>query len=154
MFVGDAIALPTREETIVRKYLVVGLVLMLSAVLAVPASANPPFVFTESFDPFTDPNPCSGAEMTVSIDVVVSIHEHLNNFVVTVKRSGTTNDGFVMVNGTETFVDNGHVARSTFNDIWRNDAGDRFRASGTFVLNINTGTVQVDTFSLTCLGNT
>ena len=153
MFINDAIALSTREETIVRKYLVVGLVLMLSAVLAVPASANPPIVFPDS-NTFPDVNPCSGANMMVTIDVIVSLHEHRNNFVVTIKASGTTDDGFVMVNGTETFVDNGNVLRDTFTDIWRNDAGDRFRASGTFVLNINTGTVQVDTFSLTCLGNT
>jgi hypothetical protein len=127
---------------------------MLSAVLAVPASANPPVVFPDSGVPFPDTNPCSGAGMLVTIDAIVRIHEHQNNFVVHVKKSGTTDDGFVMVNGTESFMANGNVERGAFTDMWRNDAGDRFRASGRFVFNINTGTLQVDTFSLTCLGNT
>lgn len=135
-----------------RKYLIIGLVLMLSTVLAAPASADRPFEFPDTIGPFPDINPCSGELMFVTIDVAVKLHLHQNNVVATVKRSGTTSDGFEMFNGTESFQENGHVVRGAFTDMWRNDAGDRFRASGKFVFNANTGTSQVDDFILTCVG--
>jgi len=81
------------------------------------------------------------------------IHFHQNNFVLTSNRTGTTDSGFVMVNGTEHIVETQNVFTAGFTDVWTNPTtGERFMASGTFVFNGNTGTVQVDDFSLRCLG--
>ena len=47
----------------------------------------------------------------VTINFVVSVHEHRNTLVVQVDRSGTTDSGFTMIPGTESFVSNGNIER-------------------------------------------
>ena len=126
--------------------------LVLVMLLAAPALANPPLTFTDSVT-FVDVNPCTGLDHEITINFEVSIHEHRNNFVVRVGRSGSTDDGYTMIGGTESFVANNGVERGTFVDQWRNPDGSKFMVHGRFVFNINQLEFQVDGFSLTCIGN-
>ncbi|MCZ6519596.1 MAG: hypothetical protein O6853_07355, partial [Actinobacteria bacterium] len=96
--------------------------LMLVMLLAAPALADRPFTFTDS-DTFVDVNPCTGLDDEITINVEVTIHEHRNNFVVYVGRSGSTASGYTMIGGTESFVANSGVERGTFVDQWRNPDG-------------------------------
>jgi hypothetical protein len=119
---------------------------------APPVLADEPVTFTDSFT-FTDVNPCTGVDHEVTIDVVVSIHEHRNNEVVHVDRSGTTDSGFTMIAGTESLVASGNVERGAFTDQWRHPDGSKFVAQGQFVFDFNEQKLLVDNFSLRCLGN-
>ena len=129
------------------------LALAFSMLSAAPALADVPFTFTEFGDPFGSVNPCTGLEHDVTINVEVAIHEHQNNFVVHVGRSGSTSDGYTMIAGTESFVANGNVERGAFVDQWRHPDGSKFRVNGSFLFNINQMELLVDNFSLTCIGN-
>jgi hypothetical protein len=84
---------------------------------------------------------------------VVSIHEHQNNTVVHVERSGTTDSGFIMIAGTYSFVANANVEREALTDQWRHPDGSKFVAQGQVVFNLNKGEVSVEHGSLRCLGN-
>ena len=114
------------------------------------ASADRPFEVSFS-DTFTDVNPCTGDEQEITINLVASIHEHGDRQVVHVDRTGTTDDGYVMDHGVETFVFNGHVARGSFTDNWVDSNGSRFQAKGSFVDNLNKGELMVDRFRLRCI---
>ncbi len=134
-----------------RKLLVLAGVLLLSLGVALPASADPPV--TETFSvTFIDVNPCTGLDHEVTIHFKDRIHFHQNNFVLTSKRTGTTDSGFVMTSGTEHIVGTGKVFAAGFKDLWRHESGEAFIARGTLVVDMNTDTVHVDTFSLRCLG--
>lgn len=126
--------------------------LVLVMLLAAPALANPPFTFTDSVT-FVDENPCTGLDDEITINVEVTIHEHRNNFVVYVGRSGSTASGYTMIGGTDSFVANSGVERGAFVDQWRHPDGSKFMVHGSFVFNINQLEFQVDRFSLTCIGN-
>jgi hypothetical protein len=129
--------------------LAVALVLVVGAA---PALADRPVTETEDFS-FTAPNPCGGIH-TLTFHIEWRIHEHGDKLIVTAKRSGSTSDGFVLVNGTQVWVNNGHVQSNGVNDIWYNEAtGERFRVWGWTVFNFETGTLQMDRFSPTCLGS-
>ena len=119
---------------------------------ASPVLADRPVTFTESVT-FTDVNPCTGADHEVTIVSVVSVHEHRNNTVVRLDRSGTTDSGFTMIAGTESFVANANVERVTLTDQWRHPDGSKFVAQAQIVLNLNQGEVLVDNGSLRCLSN-
>jgi hypothetical protein len=119
--------------------------------MAAPAAADKPVNFQDS-DSFWDVNPCTGEDMYVTLFADVFIHEHPNNFVVRVVRTGTTSTGDVMDHGIETQVANGNVEAGRFTDQWRNEDGSKFVVQGVFVFNLNRGEVQVDRFSLRCLG--
>ena len=131
---------------------------MLSVVFAAPALADKPFVDTFT-DIFTDENPCSGEDHEITINYVAKIHLHGHNFVLTSKKTGSTDSGFVMEHGTEHIVDS-EVVEGTgifhagFTDVWRNDfTGEAFIVKGNFVFDANTDTPRVDTFSIRCLGS-
>ena len=133
------------------------LVAMVSAALFVtalagPALANQPITFQDSVT-FPDVNPCSGEDMEVTLNFDVSIHEHSNNFVVLVHTTGTTDSGFTMIKGIESFGANSNVERAAFQDQWRHPDGSKFRASGSFVFNINKEELLVDRFDLVCVGD-
>ena len=102
-------------------------------------------------DIFTDVNPCTGEAMEVTINFVARVHLHGDREVVSVARTGTTDDGYVMRHSTESFVFNGHVVRGSFTDNWVNNDGSKFKAQGTFVVNINQDEQMVDRFRLRCL---
>jgi hypothetical protein len=125
---------------------------MLSTILAGSALADQPITFTDS-ETFTDVNPCTGLSHEITIDVAVSIHQHKNNEVVHVDRSGSTESGFTMIKGTESFVANINVVRGSFTDQWRHPDGSKFVAQGQFVFNINKLELLIDNFTLRCLGN-
>lgn len=133
------------------KRLVVGLLSVCALVFAVPAAANPP-VEEPILDVFTDINPCSGQEMTVTFVGSVLVHEHGERVIAIAHRTITTSDGF-QGKGVDSFVDNGQVLRATLTDILTNETtGQRFRAHFEFVLDLATDTVRVDRGELTCLG--
>jgi hypothetical protein len=133
------------------KRLVVGLLSVCALVFAVPAAANPP-VEEPILDVFTDINPCSGQEMTVTFVGSVLVHEHGERVIAIAQRTITTSDGF-QGKGVDSFVDNGQVLRATLTDILTNETtGQRFRAHFEFVLDLATDTVRVDRGELTCLG--
>lgn len=131
---------------------VMGCTLMLSGVFAAQAGADAPVRFQDSVT-FTDVNPCTGLAHDVTLNFDVSIHEHRNNFVVHVARGGSTSDGYWMINGNDSFIENKGGARGHFMDQWRGPDGAKFRVTGTFLYNANQDEVKVDRFALTCIGN-
>lgn len=95
---------------------------MFLTVLAGPALAEKPITFTGSVT-FPDDNPCTPEfdpdEHLVTINFVTTVHEHENNIVAYSERSGTTDSGFTMINGRDSFVDNGNVLHVSLMDQWR-----------------------------------
>ncbi len=149
----------SRGGTILKKLSAVAAALAVSAFGAAPVSADNPEPFDDSFS-FPDINPCTNELFFVTIDVVVSIHFHKNNFVLNIERSGTTSDGFVMHNGVETqhFNTVNAVAGFQFKDMWVNpETGQRFHVRGTSNVILGDGPdappteVKVDNFSLRCV---
>jgi hypothetical protein len=133
------------------KRLVIGLLSVVALALVAPAAANPP-VEEPILDVFTDINPCSGEEMTVTFVGSVLVHEHGERVIAIAHRTITTSDGFVG-HGTDSFVEGGQILRARLTDIMTNEAtGQRFRARFVFVLDLRTDTVRVDRGGLTCLG--
>ena len=130
--------------------LVVVLLSVVALAFAAPAAADRP---TEEpiFEMFTDVNPCTGNNMTVTFIGTAFVHSHDSRTIVHAERTITTSDGGVG-HGTDSFVDNGQVLMSRITDVMTNASGDRFRARGVFVLDISTDTVRVERFALTCLG--
>lgn len=134
--------------------------LALTAIGAPSASADNPEPFEDSFS-FDDINPCTNEPMVVTINAVVRLHEHRNNFVLNIQRSGTTDDGFVMRSGVETQHWNtvSGAAGSQFKDFWTNpDTGQKFHVRGN--INVVLGPlgpeappleVKSDVFSLRCV---
>ena len=133
-------------------YAVVVGTMFMTLTAAPPVLADKPVTFTDSVT-FTDVNPCTGVDHELTIEFVVSIHEHQNNFVVHLDRSGTTDSGFTMIAGTDSFVANANVEREALTDQWRHPDGSKFVAQGQFVLNLNQGEVLVNHGSLRCLSN-
>jgi hypothetical protein len=133
-------------------YAVVVGAMFMTLTAAPPALADEPVTFTDSVT-FTDVNPCTGVDHEVTIDFVVSIHEHQNNSVVHLDRSGTTDSGFTMIAGTSSFVANANVERGALTDQWRHPDGSKFVAQGQFVFNLNQSELLVDNSSLRCLSN-
>ena len=118
----------------------------------VPAAADAPARFSDSVT-FTAVNPCTGQEHDITLNFEIAEHQHRNNFVVHSSRTGETSDGYVMKHGSESFVDNGNVARGAFTDNWRSSDGSKFKAQGVFVFDITNEELRVDRFSLRCIGN-
>ena len=135
--------------------------LALTAFGAQSVSADNPVPIEDSFS-FPDTNPCTNKPMVVTINVVVRVHEHRNNFVLNIKRSGTTDDGFVMRSGapeTQHWNTVSGAAGSQFKDFWTNpDTGQKFHVRGN--VNVVFGPdgpdappleVKSDVFSLRCV---
>ena len=133
------------------KRLAIGLLSVVALAFPLPAAANPP-VEEPILEVFTDINPCTGEEMTVTFVGSEFVHEHGERVIAIAHRTITTSDGFEG-HGVDSFVDNGQVLRATLTDILTNEAtGQRFRAHFEFVLDLATDTVRVDRGELTCLG--
>lgn len=129
---------------------VAGCMLMVSMGLTTQAGADAPIRFQDSVT-FTDINPCTGLEHEITINFDVSIHEHQNNFVLHLGRSGTTDDGYSM-HGAESQTGTSGGFRAHFVDIWKSSDGSKFRVLGNFVANDNQEEIKVDSFSFKCLG--
>lgn len=126
--------------------------LLFGGLAAAPVAADKPVEGFEFGEPFLDFNPCTGELVEFTIDVVFLDHVHQNNFVSPGKRTGFTSDGYTMVHGNDMFTENNNGFMFSFNDVWRNDEGSKFRVAGTFVFNANKGELLVDRSSLRCLG--
>jgi hypothetical protein len=118
---------------------------------AAPAAADPPTLLHDE-DVIQDVNPCTGNVMTVTLAWTAYEHEHKGRIHGQAKRTITTSDGFAG-RGVDMFVSNGRVVLFRFSDMLTNASGDRFRATGVFVLDESSGTVRVNKFALTCLGS-
>ena len=128
---------------------------VLIGVMAAPAAADKPVNFQPPPSVFDALNPCTGLEhkVTIHFDVYEHQGDHPNGgFVGRAVRTGSTSDGYVMERGREIQMANGNVFVNTFKDLWRNDDGSKFIAQGAFVFDIKNDEVQVDVFSLRCLG--
>ena len=119
---------------------------------ASPVLADRPDTFTDSVT-FTDVNPCTGVDHEVTINFEVSVHENRNTLVVHADRSGTTDSGFTMIAGTQSFVSNGNIERVGLTDQWRHPDGSKFVSQGQIVFNLNQQEVLVEHGSLRCLGS-
>lgn len=136
----------------IRKFLVAVGALLLSVGLALPAAADLPVPdsFTEVF---TDVNPCTGEEQDFIIITQTRVHQHQKNIVVTGSRTGSTDGGFEIVNGTFHSAENKNTLALGLTDVWHNPTtGERFMANGTIVLDLKTLTVRVERFEPRCLG--
>ena len=89
------------------KRLAIGLLSVVALAIPVPAAADPP-VEEPILDVFTDINPCTGEEMTVTFVGTALVHEHGEREIATAHRTITTSDGFEG-RGMDSFVDNGQV---------------------------------------------
>lgn len=118
---------------------------------AVPAAADPPTEIPFEFV-FDDFNPCTGDIHTVTIAGTTSVHEHDGRIVATSDRTITTTPTGFVGHGTDSYVLNGQVEMFRLTDILTNPSGDRIRARFVIVLDLSTGTVQVVTGELTCVG--
>lgn len=125
---------------------------MTVSTLAAPASADQPAEFTVS-NTFPAVDVCTGNEVEVTLTFDISIHEHRNNWLGTVQRSGSIEPGgYTMLSGNETFVVNQGGAHGHINEIWRNDEGSAVRLLAVFVFNAPQGEVKVDQVRLECVG--
>ena len=121
---------------------------LLTGLIAAPAVADEPNEFLDSFS-FEAENPCSGETHIVNIDAYVSIHEHDGTFIVRVKRTGTTSDGYIMGHGRENAVGTEDSFTASFTDPWVNpDLGSKFVAQGRFEM--VDGEIIMDDFRLEC----
>ncbi|MDX1615819.1 MAG: hypothetical protein R3300_16010 [Candidatus Promineifilaceae bacterium] len=139
----------TRKKVLV----IIALGLLLAGLGVLPVGADAPSRFTDSVT-FTDTDPCMGIEQEITIYLEFMEHQgHSHNFVGHIKRTGTTDAGYVMDHGVENFVANGNVARGTFTDIWHHDNGSKFKAQGLFVYDVSAGELLVIMGGLECIGN-
>lgn len=90
------------------------------------------------------------------------MHEHQNNFVLNIERSGTTSDGFVMRGGTETHHYNTVSETTGFQgkDFWINPAtGQKLHVRGRNnvvlgeALDAPPTEIKVDHLSLRCVSD-
>jgi len=117
------------------------------AVIAAPGAPTTVPIFLQ----FDDVNPCSGLVHTVTFTGTASIHELPNGqVVVREQRTITTSSGFEG-RGTDTFVGNGNIQKTTLNDMLTNESGERIRARFALVIDVSTGTVQVLNGSVECV---
>ena len=135
-----------------RRYLLSALfAATLALMVAAPAAADRPFGISDT-DTFVDVDPCTGSALEVTIDVTFFVHEHGHVTVARGVRTLTTTAGYVG-GGTSSFVLNGNVEVFRFTDLLVDGSGKRIRASGVFVVDLESDAVRVDRFSLTCLGS-
>ncbi len=122
-----------------------------STALVGTAAADAPEPFTVEFS-FEDVNPCTGEPHVITIELVIRERVHKNNFVATVRASGSTSDGYTMVSGSETVVETKKGVNARFMDRWVGEDGSKFQARGSFGLNFETEKLRKDTFVLRCIG--
>lgn len=127
----------------------VAVVLVMVGVMAVPAAADGEFTFRDSFT-FEDINPCSGELQTVTINVLVQVHEHPDDLFIRARRTGYTSTGFVMAHGWERFTISDGTITSHFEDPWNNpETGEKFGVAGRW--SEVDGVLAFDEFVITCL---
>ena len=122
-------------------------------VVALPAMADEPSTFTSEPLVWETVNPCSGLDDEVTVNPVVSMHDHQNNRLFHVSYTGTTSSGYTLVAGQENAMRNDNVVRGTFNFQWRHPDGSKFVEQGKFVVNFQKNELIVDVLGARCIGN-
>jgi hypothetical protein len=117
------------------------------------AVADRPIGFPVDSDTFWDIDPCTGQLQEVTLTGYAYLHEHRNNIVFKLKRAGFTNSGYTLFSGNYRELFNENAYHVLFNDMWRADDGRKMQVSGKFILNLNTGEVQLDKFVFRCIGS-
>lgn len=132
-----------------RHFTVVFLVAALTAVAALPAAADRPDEFSDSFS-IVSINPCTGGAHYIDFDFHVSIHEHRSNLVGHIAASATAEPGGYKMKGVHNFVENSNVIVAFFEHVFSNAEGSKYEASGRFM--VSHGDVTMDRFELRCIG--
>ena len=129
----------------------VALAMLLTALVASPALADQPTEVTEQIV-FEDVNPCDPPNtMVVTIDFVIKVHDHANNYVETISSWASTDAGFSGP-GVATTVVTGEVERATWHFLQTNpETGQLSTVKGRSVINLATGEVLVETQELRCI---
>ena len=122
---------------------------LLMSLSAAPASADVPFTFEDS-ETFEDVNPCTGLIHEVTLEFLVNIHQHQNNFVGYAQRSGTTSSGYTM-HGRDSFVANHAVERFSSTDVWRHPDGSMFIVQARFTFDLSSEEVITHGGSFRCI---
>jgi hypothetical protein len=130
----------------------VTLAMVFVGVVAVPAMADNPTTIPAALV-WEDVNPCSGLPHEVTLDAVVSMHDHRNNGLFHVNYSGTTSSGFTLIAGQENAMSNDNVVRGTFSFQWRHADGSKFVEQGKFVINFQKNEMLVDALGSRCIGS-
>lgn len=129
------------SKPLAARVLTIALSLALSlAPFAAPAFADAPATFP-FVEVFTDENPCTGEDQTITVTGTAYVHEHERVFLVHVDRTITTSAGFEGT-GSSTFVNNGEVLKLSLRDMLASDSGARMRAGFIFVFDLSLGTVK------------
>ena len=138
----------------IRKFVLLSAITALLTTMTVPSSADKPVDFPVPPAEFDDFDPCTGEIQSITIFLDVLLHQHKNNFVATVVRTGFTSAGYQMFAGTQVQLQNfnGGIFGDRFVDMWRNDDGRMFQAAGNFVFDTNTNEVRVEHFNFQCIG--
>lgn len=109
-------------------------VVLLLGLMAAPAAADPPVVFSFP-DGFTGVDPCTGNDHEGTLEVTIYLHEGHDgdgSFRGRVDLTGTTDSGYVLIDNDFVFGENAEgLFREQFEEIWYNaENGDMYRFSG------------------------
>ena len=139
----------------IRKFVLLSAITALLTTMTVPSLADKPVNFPPSPPAVFDSlDPCTGEIQSLTIFVDVFLHQHKNNFVARVIRTGFTSAGYELFAGNEVQLlnFNGGIFSARFVDMWRNDDGRMFQGRGTFVFDTNTNELRVNRFNEQCIG--
>jgi hypothetical protein len=131
----------------------VTLAMVFVGISALPAMADKPTIFTPRPQVLESMNPCSGLDHEVTVNPVVSMHDHQYNGLFHVSYTGTTSSGFTLIAGQENAMRNDNVVRGTFNFQWRHVDGSKFVEQGKFVINFQKNEMLVDVLGSRCIGS-
>jgi len=136
-----------------RNLFAISVLTALMLAISSPTQADKPFLLPDEEFTFTNPDPCTGLEQEVTIYVTSYLHEHKNNFVLLVERSGESDAGYYMFSGveTQTFNINTEIFKGSFVDMWRTEDGRLWQVRQNFVIDDATGELIVDNFMFRCL---
>jgi hypothetical protein len=126
--------------------------LIVAVAVVPPAAADAPVAstFSETLGPI--PNPCTGDPHVY--DLQVTTFDHSDDPVANriARWDGTTSDGFVSTAGVGKITVTNGAFTNTFTRVFRHSDGSAFTLQGVLVVNLNTGTLQVERFNARCLG--
>ncbi len=130
--------------------ILIGVAVLASVTIAVPAAADPPVEITDTFT-FEDVNACDPPNThQVTITFNLKLHEHQNNTVYVFSSWATTDSGFEGPGHEARVVANGDVFTDTFTFIQKNsDTGELNTVKGR--ITFANGEIRVDTFEIKCI---
>lgn len=130
--------------------ILVGLAILATGITAVPAAADPPVEFTDSFT-FEDLNACDAPNThEVTITFNLKLHEHQNNTVYVFSSWATSDTGFEGPGHEARVVADGDVFTDTFTFIQKQpETGELATVKGR--ITFANGEMRVDTFEQRCV---